>query len=94
MVGKVLGTFSDNPVLELLVSGVGTGSLVLEGKDEEEELVGTAADEEELLGGSLVSRVELVLAMIELEDEEEEARVGDEEGIKVELLVGELRDDE
>lgn len=94
MVGKVLGTVSDNPVLELLVSGVETGSLVLEGKDEEEELVGTAADEEELLGGSLVSRVELVLAMIELEDEEEEARVGDEEGIKVELLVGELRDDE
>mgnify|MGYP007100421838 FL=1 len=93
MVGKVLGTVSDNPVLELLVSGVETGSLVLEGKDEEEELVGTAADEE-LLGGSLVSRVELVLAMIELEDEEEEARVGDEEGIKVELLVGELRDDE
>lgn len=94
MVGKVLGTVSDNPVLELLVSGVESGSLVLEGKDEEEELVGTAADEEELLGGSLVSRVELVLAMIELEDEEEEARVGDEEGIKVELLVGELRDDE
>lgn len=94
MVGKVLGTVSDNPVLELLVSGVETGSLVLEGKDEEEELVGTAADEEELLGGSLVSRVELVLAMIELEDEEEEARVGDDEGIKVELLVGELRDDE
>jgi len=93
MVGKVLGTVSDNPVLELLVSGVETGSLVLEGKDEEEELVGTAADEE-LLGGSLVSRVELVLAMIELEDEEEEARGGDEEGIKVELLVGELRDDE
>lgn len=94
MVGKVLGTVSDNPVLELLVSGVETGSLVLEGKDEEEELVGTAADEEELLGGSLVSRVELVLAMIELEDEEEEARVGDKEAIKVELLVGELRDDE
>ena len=94
MVGKVLGTVSDNPVLELLVSGVETGSLVLEGEDEEEELVGTAADEEGLLGGSLVSRVELVLAMIELEDEEEEARVGDDEGIKVELLVGELRDDE